>query len=160
MKWRDETFLQNGACVQAFYLTTWQFVKYYRTRNRDTYSSRSIFVSKTRQLIWCVNCFIRVTGKALYADGTLKLNKTTKNIWAGEKRCPSNLRTTCGSYFLLTVKNVLPLRAAFQYGVKMGDGRKTRKLPGPKSERDDKAKLDRQWAKISQIISKRKETDK
>uniref|UniRef100_A0A5S6QLU6 RED-like N-terminal domain-containing protein n=1 Tax=Trichuris muris TaxID=70415 RepID=A0A5S6QLU6_TRIMR len=49
-------------------------------------------------------------------------------------------------------------RAAFQYGVKMNDGRKTRKLPRGKNDKDEKAKLDRQWQKISQILSKRKET--
>ncbi|KFD52090.1 hypothetical protein M513_07072 [Trichuris suis] len=49
-------------------------------------------------------------------------------------------------------------RAAFQYGVKMNDGRKTRKLPRGKNEKDEKAKLDRQWQKISQILSKRKES--
>ena len=43
-------------------------------------------------------------------------------------------------------------RAAFQYGVKMADGRKTRRA-GPK---DEKAQLDRQWQKIQNIIQKRK----
>ena len=43
-------------------------------------------------------------------------------------------------------------RAAFQYGVKMADGRKTRRT-GPK---DEKAQLDREWQKIQNIISKRK----
>ena len=38
-------------------------------------------------------------------------------------------------------------RAAFQFGVKMSDGRKTRRT-GPK---DEKAKLDRDWNKISQV---------
>ena len=44
------------------------------------------------------------------------------------------------------------LRAAFQYGVKMADGRKTRRA-GP---RDEKKELDREWTKIQGIISKRK----
>ncbi|CAB4018724.1 Red, partial [Paramuricea clavata] len=48
-------------------------------------------------------------------------------------------------------REALP-KAAFQFGVKMSDGRKTRRT-GPK---DEKAKLDRDWNKISQIISKRK----
>jgi len=43
-------------------------------------------------------------------------------------------------------------RAAFQYGVKMSDGRKTRSKGGPK---DDKAALDREWQKIQNIMSKR-----
>jgi IK cytokine len=45
-----------------------------------------------------------------------------------------------------------PIRAAFQYGVKMADGRKTRRT-GPK---DEKKELDREWQKIQKIISKRK----
>ncbi|KRY38859.1 Transcription initiation factor TFIID subunit 5 [Trichinella spiralis] len=44
-----------------------------------------------------------------------------------------------------------------QYGVKMNDGRRTRKLPGTRSEKDDKAKINRQWQQITQILSKRKE---
>lgn len=43
-------------------------------------------------------------------------------------------------------------RAAFQYGLKMSDGRKTRRYP---KGGDEKAKLDREWQKISAIISKR-----
>ncbi|XP_065884938.1 protein Red-like [Dysidea avara] len=43
-------------------------------------------------------------------------------------------------------------KAAFQYGVKMNDGRKTRRYP---KGGDEKAKLDREWQKISAIISKR-----
>ena len=46
-------------------------------------------------------------------------------------------------------------RAAFQYGVKMADGRKTRRT-GPK---DEKKELDREWQKIQNIISKRKSGD-
>lgn len=48
-------------------------------------------------------------------------------------------------------REALP-KAAFQFGIKMNEGRKTRRT-GPK---DEKAKLDRDWNKISQIISKRK----
>ena len=44
-------------------------------------------------------------------------------------------------------------RAAFQYGVKMADGRRTRRT-GPK---DQKKELDREWQKIQNIISKRKQ---
>jgi len=46
-------------------------------------------------------------------------------------------------------------RAAFQYGVKMADGRKTRRT-GPK---DEKKELDREWQKIQNIIAKRKSND-
>lgn len=46
----------------------------------------------------------------------------------------------------------LDYRAAFQYGVKMSDGRKTRRA-GPK---DEKAELDRQWQQIQNIMNKRK----
>ena len=42
---------------------------------------------------------------------------------------------------------ILYKRAAFQYGVKMNDGRKTRRQ-GVKNE---KAKLDREWQQISQV---------
>ncbi|TNN07106.1 Protein Red, partial [Schistosoma japonicum] len=49
-------------------------------------------------------------------------------------------------------KEALP-KAAFQYGVKMADGRRTRRI-GPK---DEKAELDRQLQKIQSIIQKRKQ---
>lgn len=52
----------------------------------------------------------------------------------------------------MSKKEALP-KAAFQYGVKMADGRKTRRVQGKK---DDKAKIDRDWQKINAIISKRK----
>nr|XP_058968623.1 protein Red-like [Pocillopora verrucosa] len=48
-------------------------------------------------------------------------------------------------------REALP-KAAFQFGIKMSEGRKTRRA-GPK---DEKAKLDRDWQKISQMLSKRK----
>ncbi|XP_052792555.1 protein Red-like [Mya arenaria] len=51
-------------------------------------------------------------------------------------------------------KEALP-KAAFQYGVKMSDGRKTRRA-GPK---DEKAELDRQWQQIQNIMNKRKGGD-
>lgn len=44
-------------------------------------------------------------------------------------------------------------RAAFQYGVKMADGRRTRR-GGPK---DEKKALDREWQKIQNIMQKRKQ---
>jgi len=55
-----------------------------------------------------------------------------------------------GNY--MNQKEALP-KAAFQYGVKMADGRKTRRLP---KEKNEKAELDREWQKISAIIAKRK----
>ena len=49
-------------------------------------------------------------------------------------------------------KEALP-KAAFQYGVKMTDGRRTRKH---NKEKNEKAELDREWNKIQNIIQKRK----
>ncbi|XP_042527728.1 protein Red-like [Dipodomys spectabilis] len=51
-------------------------------------------------------------------------------------------------------KEALP-KAAFQYGIKMSEGRKTRRL----KETNGKAELDRQWKKISVIIEKRKKME-
>uniref|UniRef100_A0A3P8RZJ1 IK cytokine n=1 Tax=Amphiprion percula TaxID=161767 RepID=A0A3P8RZJ1_AMPPE len=50
-------------------------------------------------------------------------------------------------------KEALP-KAAFQYGIKMSEGRKTRRF----KETNEKAELDRQWKKIS-IIEKRKKME-
>ncbi|XP_042910919.1 protein Red [Parasteatoda tepidariorum] len=52
-------------------------------------------------------------------------------------------------------KEALP-KAAFQYGVKMADGRKTRRTGTGK--RDEKTKLDRELQKINQIIARKKDT--
>ncbi|CAG2102268.1 unnamed protein product, partial [Medioppia subpectinata] len=49
-------------------------------------------------------------------------------------------------------KEALP-KAAFQYGVKMADGRKTRRVAGKK---DEKIKLDRDLQKINAILARRK----
>uniref|UniRef100_A0A6Q2Z0X1 IK cytokine n=1 Tax=Esox lucius TaxID=8010 RepID=A0A6Q2Z0X1_ESOLU len=51
-------------------------------------------------------------------------------------------------------KEALP-KAAFQYGIKMSEGRKTRRF----KETNEKAELDRQWKKISAIIEKRKKAE-
>ncbi|XP_033106912.1 protein Red-like [Anneissia japonica] len=51
-------------------------------------------------------------------------------------------------------KEAMP-KAAFQFGLKMSDGRKTRRVGGQKNE---KAELDKEWNKIQQIIAKRKAT--
>lgn len=48
-------------------------------------------------------------------------------------------------------KEALP-KAAFQYGVKMADGRRSRKH----KDKNEKAELDREWQKIQNIIQKRK----
>ncbi|KAG8194108.1 hypothetical protein JTE90_003049 [Oedothorax gibbosus] len=55
----------------------------------------------------------------------------------------------------MSSKEALP-KAAFQYGVKMADGRKTRRTGTGK--RDEKTKLDRELQKINQIIARRKDT--
>uniref|UniRef100_A0A3P9N621 IK cytokine n=1 Tax=Poecilia reticulata TaxID=8081 RepID=A0A3P9N621_POERE len=49
----------------------------------------------------------------------------------------------------------VPSVAAFQYGIKMSEGRKTRRF----KETNEKAELDRQWKKISAIIEKRKKME-
>lgn len=49
-------------------------------------------------------------------------------------------------------KEALP-KAAFQYGVKMADGRRSRKH----KDKNEKAHLDREWQKIQNIIHKRKD---
>lgn len=49
-------------------------------------------------------------------------------------------------------KEALP-KAAFQYGVKTADGRRTRKY---NKEKNEKAELDREWQKIQNIMNKRK----
>jgi IK cytokine len=52
-------------------------------------------------------------------------------------------------------KEAMP-KAAFQYGVKMNDGRKTRRGVGPK---DEKQKLEREWQQISKIIDSKRKGD-
>jgi IK cytokine len=52
-------------------------------------------------------------------------------------------------------KEAMP-KAAFQYGVKMNDGRKTRRGTGPK---DEKQKLEREWQQISKIIESKRKGD-
>ena len=53
-------------------------------------------------------------------------------------------------------KEAMP-KAAFQYGMKMNDGRKTRGKVGTK--KNEKAKLDREWNQILGVINKRKGGD-
>lgn len=52
----------------------------------------------------------------------------------------------------MSTREALP-KAAFQYGMKMADGRKTRGKIGQKNE---KAKLDKEWNQISALLEKRK----
>lgn len=52
-------------------------------------------------------------------------------------------------------KEALP-KAAYQYGIKMADGRKTRSKGPLKTEKSEKAELDREWNKIQSILHKRK----
>ncbi|XP_076031413.1 IC cytokine homolog beag [Oratosquilla oratoria] len=47
-------------------------------------------------------------------------------------------------------------KAAFQYGVKMADGRKTRRIG---KEKDKNAELNREWQQIQQILKRRKESE-
>ena len=54
----------------------------------------------------------------------------------------------------LSNKEALP-RAAFQYGLKMSDGRRTRKY----CRKNDKVVLDQEWKKIQGMILKRKEIE-
>ena len=49
-------------------------------------------------------------------------------------------------------------KAAFQYGVKMADGRKTRRI-GPNKEKDKNAELNREWQQIQQLLKRRKESE-
>lgn len=49
----------------------------------------------------------------------------------------------------MSSKEALP-KAAFQYGLKMSDGRKTRKT------KTEMQKIDQEWQKIQKIITKRK----
>ena len=51
-------------------------------------------------------------------------------------------------------KEALP-KAAFQYGVKMNDGRKTRRV----GQKDEKQKIDREWQQISKIIESKRKGD-
>lgn len=52
-------------------------------------------------------------------------------------------------------KEALP-KAAYQYGIKMADGRKTRSKTTVRSDKTEKAELDREWQKIQTILHKRK----
>ena len=49
-------------------------------------------------------------------------------------------------------------KAAFQYGVKMADGRKTRRI-GPNKDKDKNIELNREWQQIQQILKRRSEAE-
>lgn len=53
----------------------------------------------------------------------------------------------------LLLVTVVFYRAAFQYGVKMSEGRKTRRFGGGavSGKAKEKAKLDREWQQISAV---------
>lgn len=51
-------------------------------------------------------------------------------------------------------KEALP-KAAFQFGVKMNDGRKTRRG----TQNNERQKLDREWSQISKIIESKRKGD-
>ena len=57
----------------------------------------------------------------------------------------------------LSPRFLMHLRAAFQYGVKMSEGRKTRRFGGGMSDKaKEKAKLNREWQKISAVSDKQR----
>ena len=90
-------------------------------------------------------------------DGTLNRMKNTQAIWAIEKHYQSK-----NEFFNLIIRKYSQLfcyfqRAAYQFGVKMGDGRKTRNKPG--DTKNEKNKLDKEWSQISKLIDKRKAGD-
>ncbi len=48
-------------------------------------------------------------------------------------------------------------KAAYQYGVKKPEGRKTRRLEAKQQQKNDRAQVDRQLQQINSMISKRKQ---
>ena len=62
---------------------------------------------------------------------------------------PLGISCDCCATLMLSslISPFFPFRAAFQYGIKMSEGRKTRRF----KETNDKAELDRQWKKISAV---------
>jgi IK cytokine len=80
---------------------------------------------------------------------------------AGSKKGPLNRwdfasNEEYGNY--MNNKEALP-KAAFQFGQKLGDGRKTRREGGPGAGAGDKNKIDKEWNQISKLIEKRKAGD-
>ena len=76
-------------------------------------------------------------------------------MYIHSKLCVTCTRVQC-TYTVSSHKQVklhacISLRAAFQYGVKMNDGRKTRRYGGLSDKAREKAKLNREWQQISQV---------
>lgn len=97
--------------------------------------------------------FFRETRKVLSKDGILKMKTNTTNTWKNAKlyqskyfRQPEIKPSLTSQHFDLII--LLIFRAAFQFGIKMQEGRKTRSRPGGMSE---KQKLDREWQQISNV---------
>lgn len=93
----------------------------------------------------------RETRKAQWRDGTLKMMKIIASISPRGKLCQS-MKISLLKY-IPTWCNYLFYRAAFQYGVKMSEGRKTRRYGGggASGKSKEKAKLDREWQQISAV---------
>lgn len=96
-----------------------------------------IWVTKKDQLVSATNC-----------NGLNGYRLFIKYFYSG--RWDFDTQEEYSDY--MSTKEALP-KAAFQYGVKMQDGRKTRKN---KTEKSEKAELDREWQKIQSIMNKRK----
>lgn len=75
------------------------------------------------------------------------MKKITTSINPREKHFQSN------GDDVLRIYNIFTHRAAFQYGVKMSEGRKTRRFGGGSvsGKAKEKAKLDREWQQISAV---------
>ena len=110
---------------------------------------------------------LRATTKVWLVGKNSTARKTSAIIWANARHCQS---TSCpffpsfltssyvvffvnffANFFLICVAS--SCRAAFQYGVKMKDGRKQ----GKSSSKSEKSKLNSEWNKISALIQKRKD---
>lgn len=71
-----------------------------------------------------------------------------RNIYTTVRHSPPTPSNSL-AYCECVLTKFSPLRAAFQYGIKMSEGRKTRRF----KETNEKAELDRQWKKISAVSS-------
>lgn len=85
-----------------------------------------------------------------YVIKTAQLTPLKKKAHISARRCLLFFFSIPGLPSYLDIKYVIFLiliRAAFQYGIKMSEGRKTRRF----KETNEKAELDRQWKKISAV---------
>lgn len=71
-----------------------------------------------------------------------------RNIYTTVSHSPPNPSNSL-EYCECVLTTFSTVRAAFQYGIKMSEGRKTRRF----KETNEKAELDRQWKKISAVSS-------